>query len=56
MSRFVADFKQGLREGPIVFFAPVIAIYRLLSKATREVIRDAEHRAARDERRPALRR
>lgn len=41
---FWSDFKQGLREGPIVFFLPLIALWRLLSREARTVIAEIEGR------------
>lgn len=41
MSQFTRDFKQGLREGPLVFFAPVIAFWRLIGTTTDQLVRDS---------------
>jgi hypothetical protein len=41
---FWSDFKQGLREGPTVFFLPLIALWRLLFREARTVIEEVEGR------------
>lgn len=43
-STFWDDFKQGLREGPIVFFLPLIALWRLLSREARAVMAEIRGR------------
>jgi len=43
-SAFWGDFKQGLREGPIVFFLPLIVFWRLLSREARTVVAEMEGR------------
>lgn len=44
MSTFVKDFKQGLREGPLVFFAPLIAVARLVNGTANQLTRESERK------------
>jgi hypothetical protein len=44
IKRFGQEFMQGLREAPLVFFAPVIAIFRLVDSTTNDLMRESEER------------
>lgn len=46
-SQLFTEFKQGFREGPAVFFAPLIGMYRVLSSATRRVEIEAAKKVTR---------
>ncbi len=37
-----SSFKQGWREGPVVFFAPLIAVWRLVSREMDVVMAELE--------------
>ena len=41
MSEFTKDILQGMREGPLVFFAPLIAIWRLFRTTTEQLLRES---------------
>lgn len=45
IKQFGEDLIQGLREGPLVFFAPVIAIWRLFNATTEQLVRESRNRA-----------
>lgn len=44
MNRYLQEFVQGLRESPLVFFAPIIAIWRLLDATTEQLLRASRAR------------
>lgn len=44
MNKFAADFKQGFREGPIVFFAPLVAFWRLFDSTSKQLVKESEQR------------
>lgn len=37
-----SGFKQGLREGPVMFFLPLIAAWRLISRETAAVMAELD--------------
>lgn len=43
-SAFWGEFKQGLREGPTVFFLPLIVVWRLLFREASAVMGELEGR------------
>lgn len=52
-----SGFKQGLREGPVMFFLPLIAAWQLISRETAAVMAELDAkgevgRSRRDIRRP----
>ena len=44
LNEFRRDLVQGLREGPLVFFAPIIAICRLIKETTDDLLREQEEK------------
>ena len=42
MSEFVAGFIKGVKETPIGYFAPAIAVWRLLVGVTDSLIQDKQ--------------
>ena len=44
LKRYGQEFMQGLREAPLVFFAPIIAISRLVESTRKDLMRESEER------------
>lgn len=42
ISQVWSSFKEGLREGPVIFFAPVIVVWRVLSREFFALLRELE--------------
>ena len=51
-----SGFKQGLREGPVMFFLPLIAAWRLMSRETAAVMAELEAKGELRRSRPDIRR
>jgi hypothetical protein len=41
MNDFIQGFKKGAKQTPLAYFAPAIAIWRLLSAVTESLMHDA---------------
>jgi len=39
MNNFISGFIKGVKETPLAYFAPIIAIWQLLVNATDEVLK-----------------
>lgn len=41
MNQLISGIAQGLREGPLVFVAPVVAVWRTLKSTTDDLLHQA---------------